>query len=132
MVSGDGAEVFGRALEGTGATIVTVDGGPGAAAERKLLRSVFMKGLAGVVLEALDGARAADCEDWLRGQIETELAGDPRQLVGRLLTGSRTHATRRKHEADDAARCVEELGTPSWMTGGAHQWFAALEDRQES
>lgn len=127
MISGDGTETFRRAFEGTGAQIEAVGGGAGAAAERKLLRSVFMKGLAGVVLEALEGARAAGCEEWLRGQIEAELAGEPGQLVERLVTGSRMHATRRQHEAEDAARCLEGLGTPSWMTRGAGEWFGELQ-----
>ena len=127
MISGDGAELFRRALEGTGAQIEAVDGGAGAAAERKLLRSVFMKGMAAVVIEALEGAKAAGCEEWLRGQIEGELAGDPAALVERLVTGSRLHAARRRHEADDAARCLEELGTPSWMMRGAGEWFGGLE-----
>lgn len=129
MVSGDGAELFRRALEGTGAQIETVNGGAGAAAERKLLRSVFMKGLAAVVIEALEGAKAAGCEEWLRGQIEGELAGDPAALVERLVTGSRQHAARRKHEAGEAARCLEGLGTSSWMMRGAGEWFGELETR---
>ena len=129
MISGDGGDTLRLALQGTGAHIETVGGGAGAAAERKLLRSVFMKGLAGVVIEALEGAKSADCEDWLRGQIETELVGDPVQLVERLVTGSQAHAERRKHEAEDAARCLEELGTPSWMIRGAGEWFGELEKR---
>lgn len=127
MISGDGGDAFRRALAGTGAQIESVDGGAGAAAERKLLRSVFMKGLAGVVLEALEGAKSAGCEDWLRLQIENELAGDSAQLVERLVTGSRLHAERRKHEAEDAAQCLEGLGTPSWMMRGAGEWFGELE-----
>ena len=43
---------------------------PGAAAARKLLRSVFMKGLAASCLESLRAARAAGCEDWMREEIE--------------------------------------------------------------
>ncbi|MGO1284523.1 NAD(P)-binding domain-containing protein [Brachybacterium tyrofermentans] len=129
MISGDGGDMFRIALQDTGAQIETVGGGVGAAAERKLLRSVFMKGLAGVVIEALDGAKSAGCEDWMRGQIETELAADPAQLVERLVTGSQVHAARRKHEAADAARCLDELGTHSWMTRGVEEWFEELEKR---
>lgn len=127
MISGSGGDTFRGAFEGTGASIETVDGGPGAAAERKLLRSVFMKGLAGVVVESLEGARSADCEQWLRGQIVAELSGDASALVDRLESGSRTHAVRRKHETEDAARCLEALGTPSWMTRGASEWFSEFE-----
>lgn len=129
MVSGDGAQDFRRALEGTGADIEKIEGGAGAAAERKLLRSVFMKGLAGVVLEALAGGRAAGCEQWLQGQIERELSGDPHLLVERLVTGSHEHAVRRRHEAADAARCLDALGQPVSMMRGAEEWFARLEPR---
>jgi 3-hydroxyisobutyrate dehydrogenase-like beta-hydroxyacid dehydrogenase len=44
-------------------------GPPGAAAARKLVRSVFYKGLAAAVTEALRAARAAGCEPWLRDNI---------------------------------------------------------------
>ena len=47
-------------------------GEAGAAAARKLVRSVFYKGLAAAVTEALRAARAAGCEQWLRQLAEEQ------------------------------------------------------------
>lgn len=126
MVSGPGAEEFARLLQDSPAPIEVIAGEPGAAASRKLVRSVFMKGLAAVVLESVTAARAADCEDWLREQIATELAGDARALTDRLLEGSHRHAARRVHEVQDAREFLDAIGTPHWTTSAAHEWLSSL------
>ena len=87
-----------------GMPVEVLDGEPGAAAARKLLRSVFMKGLAASCLESLRAARAAGCEDWMREEIEAVLAGADAALLERLVTGSARHATRRIGEVADAPR----------------------------
>ena len=40
---------------------------------KKLLRSVFYKGMAAAVVEALEAARAAGYEQWLREHLAAEL-----------------------------------------------------------
>ena len=57
--------------------VEVLGGEPGAAAARKLLRSVFMKGLAASCVESLRAARAAGCEDWMRAEIEAVEGGQP-------------------------------------------------------
>ncbi|MFD0541124.1 DUF1932 domain-containing protein [Actinomadura luteofluorescens] len=84
----------------------------GAAAGRKLLRSVFFKGLAGSVVEALEAARAAGCEDWLRENIVAELVAAGEHTVDRLVAGTYRHAARRAAEMDAAAAMLEELDVP--------------------
>ena len=63
-------------------------GTAGAAISRKLLRSVFYKGLAAAVVEALAAAEAAGCADWLRDNISAELAGFDEQTIDRLVDGT--------------------------------------------
>ncbi|WP_432561708.1 DUF1932 domain-containing protein [Kineococcus sp. SYSU DK003] len=126
MVSGPGAEAFADLMRDCPAPVEVIPGDPGAAASRKLVRSVFMKGLAAVVLESVTAARAAGCEDWLREQIATELAGDPHALTDRLLEGSHRHAARRVHEVDDAREFLDSIGTPHWTTSAAHEWLSSL------
>jgi 3-hydroxyisobutyrate dehydrogenase-like beta-hydroxyacid dehydrogenase len=101
---------------------------PGAAATRKLLRSVFMKGLAASCLESLRAARAAGCEDWMRAEIEAVLAGADAALLERLVTGSARHATRRVGEVADARELLDELGVEPRVTVAAGGWLAELED----
>ena len=62
---------------------------PGDAATLKLLRSVFMKGIAAAAIESLEAAEAAGRREWLEGQLAAVL-GEP--LLQRLVEGSRRHA----------------------------------------
>jgi 3-hydroxyisobutyrate dehydrogenase len=112
LVSGPGAEQAAAYLRQAGATAEVLAGPVGAAAGRKLLRSVFMKGLAAAVLEAVAAGRAAGCEQWVRDQIAGELGLDGPALVDRLLTGSRTHAGRRADELRAARDHLATLGVP--------------------
>jgi len=126
MVSGDGADRFAEIYANVHAPVLVIGGDAGDAAARKLVRSVFMKGLAALVIESTAAARAAGCEDWLREQIAAEFAGDAPQLIQRLIDGSWQHAARRAHEVDDAREYLDALDTPAWVTSATRQWFAHI------
>jgi 3-hydroxyisobutyrate dehydrogenase-like beta-hydroxyacid dehydrogenase len=98
---------------------------PGDAAGLKLLRSVFMKGVAAAAIEALEAARIAGAEDRVRSEI-TSILGEP--LLDRLLSGSRTHAARRVDEMNAAAAYVTELGIEPRIAKAAAEWLAQLRD----
>jgi 3-hydroxyisobutyrate dehydrogenase-like beta-hydroxyacid dehydrogenase len=127
LVSGSGAEVFAARLRPLGMPVEVLGDEPGAAATRKLLRSVFMKGLAASCLESLRAGRAAGCEDWVREEIEAVLTGADAALVERLVTGSARHATRRIGEVADARELLDELGVEPRVTAAAAGWLAQLE-----
>jgi 3-hydroxyisobutyrate dehydrogenase len=127
MACGPGANRLVELLEPMGASIDVVDGEPGVATARKLLRSIFMKSLATSVLEALTAGRAAGCEDWVRGQIVSELGSGGEALVNRLVTGTYQHARRRRHEMEDARDYGRRLGTPHEMTLASIEWLASIE-----
>lgn len=126
MVSGTGAARFAELFSATGASVESINGNAGDAAARKLVRSVFMKGLAAVILESVGAARTAGCEEWLRAQIADELSGNSSALIQRLIDGSQQHAARRAHEVEDARDYLDTLGQPRWVTHAARQWFALL------
>jgi 3-hydroxyisobutyrate dehydrogenase-like beta-hydroxyacid dehydrogenase len=128
LASGDGAPSFAALVDPLGVPVEVIDAPAGAAAERKLLRSVFMKGLAAVVLESLDAARAAGAETWMRDHIAAELDvdGEGHQRVARLVDGTRTHAARREQEMHDALAELEALGAPTDMTRATLAWLARL------
>ncbi|MEV0381427.1 DUF1932 domain-containing protein [Nonomuraea sp. NPDC050643] len=135
MVAGPGAARFAELVGPAAVPVEVIPGGAGAAAARKLLRSVFMKGLAALMLECESAAEAAGEREWLRGQIVGELSGDAGQLVDRLIDGSREHAARRVHEVEDAAEYLAELGRPAWVMRASRSWLASLlapepQDRQ--
>lgn len=117
MVSGPGAPAVVELLSPFGPEIEIADGEPGAAMAHKLLRSVLMKGMASVVVEAVTAGRAAGLEDWIRGQIARQLAGDGQAVIDRFLTGTAKHALRRSKEMQDTADYLsEDLGVPNEMT----------------
>jgi 3-hydroxyisobutyrate dehydrogenase-like beta-hydroxyacid dehydrogenase len=124
LVSGPGADDFAARLGPLGMPIEALGSEPGAAAARKLLRSVFMKGLAATCIESVRAARAADCEDWMRAEIGEVLDAE---LLDRLLTGSERHATRRIHELRDARELLAELGVEARVAAAAEGWLAELE-----
>jgi 3-hydroxyisobutyrate dehydrogenase-like beta-hydroxyacid dehydrogenase len=116
MVSGPGSAAVAQLLTPLGTAVEIADGGPGAAMSHKLLRSVLMKGLASIVVEAVTAGRAAGLEDWIRDQIARQLAGDGQAVIDRLLTGTAKHAVRRSREMQDTASYLAELGVPAEMT----------------
>jgi 3-hydroxyisobutyrate dehydrogenase-like beta-hydroxyacid dehydrogenase len=126
LVSGTGAESTARLLTGVGASITVLDGPAGAAAERKLLRSVFFKGMSAAIVEALLAARAAGQEDWLRGEIAAELESCGPATVRRVVEGSLRHAVRRGAEMAAAAEMLTELGVDPLIATASRDQLAGL------
>ncbi|QIG38388.1 NAD(P)-dependent oxidoreductase [Microbacterium sp. 4R-513] len=131
LASGAGATVLAERLRSFGVPITVVDGEAGEAARLRLLRSVFMKGLAALVLEADAAARAVGADAWLRAQIAAELGPDGADLVDRLIAGSHRHAVRREHEMRDALAALESTGQPTDMTRATLAWFERLVAQDE-
>lgn len=116
MASGPGAARVGEVARRLGAPIEVLEGEPpGAATAHKLLRSVYMKGLAQVIWEAVVASRAAGAEEWLRGQIAATLGDDGAAFIERELGAVPQHAERRAHELGSVASYLDELGVPHTM-----------------
>ena len=122
LLAGPGRDRLAGFLGQLGVPVEDAGETPGAAAGAKLLRSVFMKGLAAVIGEALEAAEAAGQQDWLRRQIDAELAAAGPALVTRLVEGTARHAGRR---ADELAAVVEHLA----QLGVRSQLSRATRDR---
>ncbi len=123
FASGSGAKELASLLGPLGMPVETIAGGAGAAAERKLLRSVFMKGMAAAATESLEAAEAAGCADWLRADIAREIGA---ALLDRLLEGSRLHARRRVHEMEAACELLEDLGVTPRVAAAARDSLQEL------
>src|SRR5262249_1402789 len=141
LASGPGAERFAEIFGGLGMPVENVGPEPGAAAARKLLRSVFMKGLAAAALESLAAAEAAGAgplrpagggreaggeEPWLREEIVAVLSDADGALLDRLVEGSHRHARRRADEMDAAADLVAELGLEPRVAAAARDLLRSL------
>jgi 3-hydroxyisobutyrate dehydrogenase-like beta-hydroxyacid dehydrogenase len=125
LASGDGAERFAALFRPLGMPVDVVGAEPGDAAGLKLLRSVFMKGIAAAAIESLAAADAAGVTEHVRPDIASVL-GEP--LLDRLLEGSRAHAARRVEEMQAAAAYVEELGVEPRIAAAAAAWLEQLRD----
>jgi 3-hydroxyisobutyrate dehydrogenase-like beta-hydroxyacid dehydrogenase len=126
LASGPAAGDYARILRPLGATVTVLGGPPGTAAARKLVRSVFYKGLAAAVTEALRAGRAAGCEDWLRADIGHVLADASAATVDRLEQGSVRHARRRRDEMMAAGDLLDELGVPARVARASEAWLEQL------
>jgi 3-hydroxyisobutyrate dehydrogenase-like beta-hydroxyacid dehydrogenase len=107
LASGPAAGAFAELIAPLGMPVAVVSDRPGDAAAMKLVRSVFMKGLAASAVESIAAAEAAGHGDWLKDEIAAVIG---RPLLVRLLEGSRTHAARRADEMEAAAELLVELG----------------------
>ncbi|MFE6508200.1 NAD(P)-binding domain-containing protein [Nocardioides sp. NPDC057767] len=117
MTAGPAGEAAAALMRPLGTPVEVVVGGDlGDAMAHKLLRSVFMKGLASVVVEAVGAGRGAGMEEWVRGQIAGVLAGDGQAVIDRFLTGTAKHAARRAVEMRSTRAYLADLGVPAEMT----------------
>jgi len=132
LVSGDGAARYAEVLAGFGVEVTIQPGPAGEAISRKLLRSVFYRGLAAAVVEALAAAEAAGCADWLRDNIGAELAGFDERTIHRLVDGTHRHARRRAGEMTAATDQLTELGVPPRIAAAARDLLVELRDRQDT
>jgi 3-hydroxyisobutyrate dehydrogenase-like beta-hydroxyacid dehydrogenase len=123
LASGAGAQTFADAFEPLGMPVEVVSEQAGDAATLKLLRSVFMKGLAAAAIESLRAAEAAGHPDWLERELAAVIG---RPLLERLLEGSRKHAERRVDEMEAARDLLLELGVEPWITAASAALFAGL------
>jgi 3-hydroxyisobutyrate dehydrogenase-like beta-hydroxyacid dehydrogenase len=126
LASGPGAQAFADVFRPVGMPVEVVSDRPGDAATRKLVRSVFMKGLAASVLESLRAADAAGHASWLEREIAAVI-GEP--LLERLVEGSRRHAVRRVDEMEAARELLLELGVEPRITAASASVLAELAAR---
>jgi 3-hydroxyisobutyrate dehydrogenase-like beta-hydroxyacid dehydrogenase len=110
LASGPGAGRFAELAAPLGMNIEVIGPDPGAAAARKLLRSLFMKGLTAVLIESLRAAEKAGLTDWFWPHVTEALTDADAALARRLVDGTGAHSARRVHEMEAAAHMVEDFG----------------------
>jgi 3-hydroxyisobutyrate dehydrogenase-like beta-hydroxyacid dehydrogenase len=132
LVSGDGAGTFARVMGPLGMPVTDVGVEPGAAAARKLARSVFAKGLAAAIGESLAAAEQLGFEDWLYADLERTLEDADAALLQRLIEGSRLHAARRVDEMEAAVGMLEAVGVEPRIASASEAWLRSLARESEA
>jgi 3-hydroxyisobutyrate dehydrogenase-like beta-hydroxyacid dehydrogenase len=123
LASGSGARAFAEAFVPLGMPVEVVSEQAGDAATLKLVRSVFMKGIAAAAIESLDAAEAAGRREWLEREL-AGVIGEP--LLVRLVEGSRRHAVRRADEMEAARELLLSLGVEPRIASASAALLADL------
>ena len=123
LASGDGARAFAQLFEPLGMPVEVISKEAGDAAGLKLVRSVFMKGLAAAVVESMQAAERAGHADWLAEEIGAMIG---RPFLARALEGSRRHAARRVDEMQAARDLLVELGVEPRIASASAAQLAEL------
>jgi 3-hydroxyisobutyrate dehydrogenase-like beta-hydroxyacid dehydrogenase len=116
LASGTGADRYVATMAPLGVPVTAIGDVAGDAATRKLLRSVMMKGLAALVVEAMRAADAAGLSEWLWGNLVDEITSADEALLARLVRGTGTHSLRRLHEMEACEAQLLSLGIDPVMT----------------
>lgn len=119
LASGSGGATFAEIFRPLDMPVEVVGPRAGTAATRKLLRSVFVKGMTAAILESLQAARELGCEGWLEEQIIRTLLDADEAFVRRLIEGSRRHAGRRIVEMEQATALLERTGVQPHIAAAA-------------
>ena len=100
----------------------------GAASAIKLVRSIFMKGIASLMIEMLQAADAYGVSDEVVSSISKSMDGIPfTSHLDRLVTGSALHCTRRAAELKGSIAMLSEAELSPEMTTAAKHRLEALE-----
>ena len=126
--SGNGAKTFKETMEPLGMRITLAGDKAGAASAIKLVRSIFMKGIASLMIETMQAADAYDVTEEIVASIGKSMDGIPfTQHLNRLVNGSALHCKRRAAELKGSIAMLEEEGIMSEMTVATKHRLEALE-----
>jgi len=127
--SGNGAEEFKKLMTPYGMKITLAGEKAGAASAIKLVRSIYMKGIAGLMIEMLQAADAYGVSEEVIASISKSMDGIPfTSHLDRLVTGSALHCTRRAAELKGSIAMLGEANLSSDMTKATKQRLLDLEE----
>jgi 3-hydroxyisobutyrate dehydrogenase-like beta-hydroxyacid dehydrogenase len=118
LISGNGANTFKELFNGYNLNIEVLSDKTGDASTHKLLRSIVYKGMAAVICEAMEAAKAFNLEDYMRGQISSVIGGND-ALIDRFIDGSYIHAERRIHEMEAVVAMLKDKNIKPFVATAA-------------
>lgn len=106
--SGSGTDLFIENLANYGMQITKISDNPGDASALKLIRSIYMKGVVGLMVEFLEAAKTYGVEEpAIRSIDKTMNAKTFVETMNRLVTGSALHAKRRAVELSGSIEMLQ-------------------------
>lgn len=117
MASGNGAAALSEVMTPYGMRITCTSEKAGDASAIKLIRSIFMKGIAGLMLEMLQASEHYQVSEQVVKSVGNSLDGIAFQShLDRLITGTAIHAKRRAAEIKGSIQLCDEAGIECPMT----------------
>jgi 3-hydroxyisobutyrate dehydrogenase-like beta-hydroxyacid dehydrogenase len=132
LLGGQGAQIVAEQLQTLGMNATAVSDQVGVASAIKMCRSIMIKGLEAMVIEAFTTARAYGVEDALMASLKETYPGIDWEKQGayyfqRVIE----HGRRRAEEVREVAETVREAGLTPWSAQGTAErqaWVADLAD----
>lgn len=125
--SGNGAEKFRELMTPYGMRITLAGEKAGSASAIKLVRSIFMKGIAALMIDTMQAADAYGVSEEIVASLSKSLDNIPFQNhLDRLVTGTALHCTRRAAELKGSVAMQEEAGLKPEMALAAKHVHEAL------
>jgi len=127
--SGRGAREFSDILKKYHMDITYYGEKVGRASALKMFRSIFMKGVAMLLLETIVSSHKYGVEDDVWTSIEETLMGSSTKRINGWITRTVIHSERREHEMEEVVSLLQELnmdGTMSTATRKKMKWCTDL------
>lgn len=126
LAAGRGAERFVALARPLGMDIEAIGAEPGLAAARKLLRSVVVKGMAALFIEAMRAGQASGCEEWLWDHLCAQVEAADAGFVRRIVESNARHGARRTDEMRASSRLLDDLGVEPVMTSSTAEVLGSV------
>lgn len=127
LLSGAKAKAFLEIFQPYGMKAEVVGGEPGMASAIKMIRSIYMKGIAALLYECLEAAQRAGVTAHVVDSITETMTEVPfPALVKRLVCGTAVHAKRRSKEMAEVLATLSSLESPAHMSEATHETLMQL------
>jgi len=131
LVSGNGSDRFIQLMAPYHMSLEKVSDKPGEAIANKLVRSIYMKGLASLSAELLEAASALEVTPRVLKSIGSSMNNFTfEDKMNFLVTASAIHAARQAHEMADVAAMLVEMGIEPLMTEATRKRLEWLANKQ--
>ncbi len=128
LASGSGAQALREKMTPLGMNITVIGDKPGDASAIKLIRSIYMKGTAALMVEMLRAADAYGVTDRVVASVAESMDAAPfLPAMNRLVTGTAIHCVRRAAELKGSIELLEEAGLDPGIVAAARQIHESLE-----
>ncbi|WP_050184384.1 prephenate dehydrogenase/arogenate dehydrogenase family protein [Domibacillus robiginosus] len=127
LASGDGTDTFMEIMRPFGMNISKVSDVPGEATAVKLIRSIYMKGVAGLYIELLEAAHEFNVDKLVIDSLSETINGRTfEETMNRLVTGTALHAGRRSVELGGTISMLDSVNIDSSMSKAAKEKIEKL------